>query len=57
METPMNISREPHPKADQPETAVPSPVALLLSDDYFRGEIDIPPRGKHRHRPLPDFDP
>jgi hypothetical protein len=28
---------------------------LLLSDDYYRGEMDIPPRGQHKHRPSPDF--
>jgi antitoxin Phd len=24
---------------------------VLLSDGYFRGEMEIPPRGQHRHRP------
>jgi hypothetical protein len=47
----MNILPEPDLK---PETL--SPVDILLSDDYFRGEIDIPPRGQLRRRPLPEFD-
>jgi len=28
---------------------------LLPSDDYDRGEMDMPPRGRHKHRPSPDF--
>ena len=28
---------------------------LLLTDEA-RGELNIPPRGKHRRRPLPRFD-
>ncbi len=28
---------------------------LLLSDEYFRGEMDIPPRGQLRHREPPEF--
>jgi prevent-host-death family protein len=28
---------------------------LLLSNDYYRGEMDIPPRGTHKHRPPIEF--
>ncbi len=28
---------------------------LLLSDDYYRGELNIPERGKLRHRAPPEF--
>lgn len=28
---------------------------LLTSDEYFRGEMDIPPRDKLRHRLPPEF--
>jgi len=56
MKVPMKTSPEPDPKADQPKTAVLSAMDLLLSDDYFRGEIHIPPRGQRRQRPLPEFD-
>jgi prevent-host-death family protein len=28
---------------------------LLLSDDYYRGEMDIPPRGQHKHRAPVEF--
>lgn len=28
---------------------------LLLSDDHFRGEMDIPPRGQSKHRPPIEF--
>jgi len=29
---------------------------LLVSDRYFRGDMNIPPRGQFRMRPPPDFD-
>jgi hypothetical protein len=32
-----------------------SAVDLLMSDDYWRGDLDIPARGQLRHRPLPEF--
>ena len=28
---------------------------LLTSDEFFRGEMDIPPRGTLRHRTPPEF--
>jgi antitoxin Phd len=28
---------------------------VLLSDGYFRGEMEIPPRGKSKHRPPIDL--
>jgi len=28
---------------------------LLTSDAFFRGEMDIPPRGRLRHREPPEF--
>ena len=33
----------------------PTLKELLLSDDYFRGEMDIPPRGMMKHRKPPEF--
>jgi len=33
----------------------PTLKELLLSDDYYRGEMDIPPRGQLPHRQPPDF--
>ncbi len=33
----------------------PSMYDLLLSDDYFRGEMEIPPRGLMKHRKPPEF--
>jgi antitoxin Phd len=28
---------------------------LLMSDDHYRGDLHIPPRGKLRHRKPPEF--
>lgn len=33
----------------------PTLKELLLSDKYFRGEIEIPPRGSFKHRKPPEF--
>jgi antitoxin Phd len=33
----------------------PTLKELLLSDEYFRGEMDIPPRGMIKHRKPPEF--
>lgn len=33
----------------------PSAYDLLLSNKYFRGEMDIPPRGQHKNRKPPEF--
>jgi len=33
----------------------PTLKELLLSDDYFRGEMEIPPRGQLKHRKPPEF--
>jgi len=38
-------------KGKRPITA----YELLTSDEFFRGEMDIPPRGKLRHREPPEF--
>jgi len=29
---------------------------LLLSDEHYRGDLNIPPRGQFRMRPPPNFD-
>jgi prevent-host-death family protein len=33
----------------------PTMYDLLLSDEYFRGEMEIPPRGMMKHRKPPEF--
>jgi antitoxin Phd len=33
----------------------PTMYELLMSDEYFRGEMEIPPRGMMKHRKPPEF--
>lgn len=46
------------PIADWERLAATKPKTLkdlLLSDEYYRGDLNIPPRGQLRHREPPEF--